>query len=71
MLGRKANDGSAVFSPALVPRVGNEAARWKDIGIDPQGSPQVLGSHPSEGMDGAVDPNSGLESREPERGPAE
>ena len=35
MLGRKANDGSAVFSPALVHRVGNEAARWKDVGIDP------------------------------------
>ena len=33
--GRKANDGSAVLSSALVHRVGNEATRWKDVGIDP------------------------------------
>ena len=34
-VGRKANDGSAVLSSALVHRVGNESTRWKDVGIDP------------------------------------
>jgi hypothetical protein len=30
MLGRKANEGFAVLSSALVHRVGNEAAWWRD-----------------------------------------
>jgi len=42
MLGRKANDGSAVLSSALVHRVGNEAAWWKDVGIDPAKAARML-----------------------------
>ena len=80
-LGRKSSDEFAVplcrIHHRLVHRVGNEAAWWRDAGIDPLKAARKLWDRTRlseepvapEGM--AVDPNPGIEPREAERPPAE